>query len=207
LLALGLGGNPPFNSVLKADLQCEVDGLELHVIGPTSKSLDRLVQKWRASVKKKDPAVVAAAYIDRSVPNLSSIALHLKHGDSTALLTGDARGDDLLQGLEAGGFLRKDAVLEVDVFKLPHHGSENNAAPSLFERIRATHYIVSADGIKHEHPSPATLNWLVNSRHPNDEYVIHLTNPIPAAVKQLESLQQARRFKVQVGAPVAIVRL
>lgn len=205
LLALGLSGNPPFNSIVKADLRCEVDGLEVRVIGPTSKAIDRLVKKWKASVKNKDPTVVAAAYIDRSVPNLSSIALHLKHGDRTALLTGDARGDDLLKGLEAGGLLAKDAVLEVDVFKLPHHGSENNAEPSLFERIKAEHYIVSADGIKHEHPSPATLDWLVDSRQPNDEYVIHLTMPIPEAIKQLESLQQTRRFKVLT--PVAIVRL
>jgi len=60
------------------------------------------------------------------------------------------------------------ATIHVDVFKLPHHGSENNAAPSLFERVKADHYVVCADGIQHPHPSKSTLEWLVLSRAPHE---------------------------------------
>ncbi len=144
---------------------------------------------------------MAAAFVDRAVPNLSSIALHLRYRGRTALLTGDARGDHVLAGPEQAGLLAPGGTLQVDLFKLPHHGSENNAAPVLFDRIRADHYVVSADGIRHAHPSKATLEWLVASRAANDRYTIHLTNPIPAAEAVLAQLGVGRAFKVEVGAP------
>ena len=87
-----------------------------------------------------NPAAIAASFADRSVPNLSSIALHVRHGRHTALLTGDARGDRLLSGLEATGLAEPGGTVDVTVFKLPHHGSARNASPALFRRVRAEHY-------------------------------------------------------------------
>ena len=141
----------------------------------------------------------------RSVPNLSSIALHLRHGTRTALLTGDARGDHLVDGLEEAGLLAPREIMRVDVFKLPHHGSENNAEPALFERIQADHYVICADGLKHPHPSRATLEWLVASRARDEAYTIHLSNRIPAAESVLNELATDRAYTISAGAPHATI--
>jgi beta-lactamase superfamily II metal-dependent hydrolase len=116
-------------------------------------------------------------------------------------LTGDARGDHVISGLEATGLLAAGATIHLDVFKLPHHGSKNNAEPSLFDRIRADHYVICADGIKHDHPSTETLNWMIASRDKDDGYTVHLTHAIPAAQATLEKLRSGRKFTVVVGAP------
>jgi beta-lactamase superfamily II metal-dependent hydrolase len=163
--------------------------------------LQKLIQKWHAAIDQKNPKVVADAFRDRAVPNLSSIALHLACGRRTALLTGDARGDHLLAGLETAGLLAAGAAIHVDVLKLPHHGSQNNAAPALFERIRADHYVISTDGMKHNHPNTATLEWLVGSRRDDERYTIHLTNPIPSTESTLQTLAQGRSFEIKIGVP------
>ncbi|MGH7340019.1 MAG: ComEC/Rec2 family competence protein, partial [Candidatus Rokuibacteriota bacterium] len=196
--ALGLGGNPPFAGPVKRGRVTNLAGLEVTVIGPDDGALAKLAEKWRAAKERKDPSVITAAFTDRAVPNLSSVALHVRHGAHTALLTGDARGDHLLDGLEATGLVGANATLHVDVVKLPHHGSENNAAASFFERVHADHYVVSADGIKHAHPSESTLRWLVQSRLATDDYCVHLTNEIPSARVTLEQLQKGRRFTLEV---------
>ena len=78
------------------------------------------------------------------------------------LLTGDGRGDQLLEGLQKAGLLKSDGTLHVDVFKLPHHGSARNVTPDLFERITADTYVVCADG-KYDNPDFQTLEWLVQA--------------------------------------------
>lgn len=57
---------------------------------------------------KKKKKVEATSYVDQSVENLSSIVVVAESGTKTRkrmLLTGDARGDDILEGLKDGGFL------------------------------------------------------------------------------------------------------
>ena len=63
--------------------------------------------------------------MDKSVFNLSSIVVLADSGGRRMLLTGDARGDHVLDGIEAAG-LFKDDRLHVDLLKLPHHGSDRN---------------------------------------------------------------------------------
>ena len=93
---------------------------------------------------------------DSSVSNGSTIALLLDYADRRCLLGGDAHPDVLIAGIEqlcgVGG------VLEVDVFKLPHHGSKANVTRDLLARVRAHTYVFSTDGSG-------------SQRHPDDESV------------------------------------
>ena len=50
------------------------------------------------------------------------------------LLTGDARGDKILEGMELAGLLEKDGKRHVDILKVPHHGSDNNMETIFFKR-------------------------------------------------------------------------
>ena len=87
----------------------------------------------------------------------------------TMLLTGDARGDDIIDGLIEHGRLGADGPPFIaDVLKLPHHGSERNVDEHFFARVRARHYVISADG-RHENPDARTLTMLCDSRRGETE--------------------------------------
>jgi hypothetical protein len=197
---LGLGGNTPFGPAVMVGKHATIGELVVTVVAPDQNAIDELTEKWRAAKQQNSPAVIAQAFTDPSVTNLSSIAMYFQLGAKTALLTGDARGDHVLAGLEKVGLLKPDKPLEVDLLQLPHHGSQNNVAPTFFERIRARHYVASSDGIKHKHPSDETLRMLVKSRGINDVYTVHLNNDVTRAREVLEALKttESRAFDVKI---------
>ncbi|GAB2728749.1 ComEC/Rec2 family competence protein [Streptomyces bullii] len=199
--ALRLDGNAPFGGPLTEGAEATLDDLDVTVVAPDEAALAELEERWRKAKQRGDPEVITAAYADESVQNLSSIVLLLRHGGRTALLTGDARGDHVLAGLRELGLLDDGEPLHVDLLKLPHHGSDRNVEPDFFAQVRADHYVISADGVRHHHPHEDTLRWLVESRDPDDEYVVHLTNHIPFAEETLTRLREGRAFDVDVRAP------
>jgi hypothetical protein len=77
--------------------------------------------------------------------------------------------------LEEAGLMDDEGKIELDVLKMPHHGSEHNVAPEYFQRIRARHYVISADG-EHDNPDISTLKMISEAR-PDDAFTIHLTYP------------------------------
>ena len=124
-------------------------GLTFTVAGPMLPELEALRKKHLEWLKKlkaegKNPSEALAAYVDTSVPNLSSLVLLAEVGGKQILLTGDARGDRILEGLALAELLDAEGKLEVDVLKVPHHGSSNNLENDFFERIIAKHYVFSA---------------------------------------------------------------
>ncbi|MFF7486229.1 ComEC/Rec2 family competence protein [Streptomyces luteogriseus] len=199
--ALGLAGNAPFGGPLTEGAGTVLDDMDVTVVAPDEQALAELEERWLKAKQRGDPGVISAGYTDGSVPNLSSIVLLLGHAGRTALLTGDARGDRVLSGLRALGLLDDSGPLHVDLLKLPHHGSERNVEAGFFEQVRADHYVISADGVRHHHPSENTLRWLVESRAANDAYVVHLTNHIAFAEEELTRLREGRAFDIDVRAP------
>jgi hypothetical protein len=179
---LGYPLNPEFDGklILAAKKPVPVaEGLTFTVAGPMLPELKALQKKhddWLKTVKDKSPEESLAAYVDQSVPNLSSIVVLAKSGGKTILLTGDARGDKILQGLELAGVLKKGGSIDVDVLKVPHHGSSNNLDADFFERIKASHYVFSGDG-EHGNPERESLEMLFAARGA-DPFEIHLTYPV-----------------------------
>jgi len=87
------------------------DGLTFLVVGPMVPDLKKLQARhdqWLKELKARGlkPGDALAAYVDNSVPNLSSVVVLASCGGKSILLTGDARGDKILQGLESGGALK-----------------------------------------------------------------------------------------------------
>lgn len=184
--ALGLDGNPPFKGLVRAGHEeITLGNLALTVVAPSEKNLLALQKDWDKKVKKllekeKDEETRAevASYVDRSVYNLSSIVVLAEAHGKRILLTGDGRGDHTLEGLEAAGLLDENGQIEVDILKMPHHGSERNIDTDYFEKIRARHYVISADG-KFDNPDIGTLKMISQAR-PDDDFTIHLTYPVDA---------------------------
>ncbi len=184
---LGFPRNPEFGGKLilaRKDAEAiEIPGgLQFTVLGPMQRELEALRKKhiaWLEDLKKKGkaPSAALAACIDSSVANLSSIVLLAEAGGKSILLTGDARGDKVLEGLELAGRLGPgSSTIRVDVLKVPHHGSANNLDRDFFERIIAGHYIFSGNG-EHGNPERETLEMLFNARG-NSGYTVHFTYPV-----------------------------
>ena len=183
LAALTLGGNPPFNGLVMAGhAPITIGNLKLTVVTPGKENLRALQSDWDKKIKpllkkEKDRATraEAAAFVDKSVYNLSSIVMLAEADGKRILLTGDGRGDHTLAGLQQAGLLDRNGRIEVDILKAPHHGSIRNVAPEYFEAIRAKHYVISADG-KFDNPDIETLK-LISQARPDDQFTIHLTYP------------------------------
>lgn len=152
--------------------------LTLTILGPLENRVEKLRKEWAKAVAKQDAKaaakLAATDKLDHSPFNLASIVVLAEADGKRLLLTGDARCDDILAGLEAADLLDDDGKIEVDVLKLPHHGSVRNANREFFDRVRAKEYVVSADG-RHDNPDLETFEHLTASRG-QDPYKVHVTN-------------------------------
>jgi len=162
-------------------LAVELDGgLTLRILGPNQQRLEDLQKEWDKILTEKgldqpDGQAAAAAFVDRSVFNLSSLVVLAQADGKRVLLTGDARGDDVLAYLREADILGNGTV-HFDVLKLPHHGSTRNVAPEFFERITADHYVMSGDG-RHGNPEIATIEMIREARG-DAAYKLYLTYPV-----------------------------
>lgn len=165
-------------------------GLACRILSPGDEQLRLLRPKWIPAVQEADldPAArqpeetprpaggleaLGALDLDslarQSTPqdnkeaNGSSIAVIAEWAGRTALLTGDAHADVLLETLDR--WLGPAGTLEVDLFKLPHHGSKANVTDALMKRVQAKCYVFSSSGQgRSQHPNDqAVARVIVNS--------------------------------------------
>lgn len=168
--------NQPFDRLVLAGTQpsaATFARLTLSVVSPTVARLEALRTVWRE--KRKEG--VTAAFSDRSPYNLSSIVVIAEFDDRSMLLTGDALGSDILEGLATLGRLDAQGRAHFDLLKLPHHGSRNNVEQAFFEAITADHYVVSGDHVKFPNPHEQAMGWLHDARG-DDDYLVHCTYPL-----------------------------
>lgn len=155
-------------------------GVAITITGPHAKRLKELGDKWPEPDKK----IETAAYLDKSVSNLSSITAVVRCEGASVFLTGDARGDDLVEGLEEKNLLNNGKA-HFTVLKMPHHGSDRNMTQEFLENITADIYVFSANG-KHDNPDAGTLKMLAAAR-PGATFTLAFTNPISAIKTKFHS--------------------
>ena len=181
---LGWGVNEPFDGPVvlpaKGKRTITLGTTQLTVICPHAAQLDKLHAVWDKWLQEHPKAVkdkaATAAFTDNSPYNLSSIVVLAECDGRRMLLTGDARGDHVLAGLDEAGFA-KDGRTHVDILKLPHHGSIRNLSEEFFQRVTADHYVISANG-RDGNPETETLDAIVAARKGDDDFEIHLTNRV-----------------------------
>jgi hypothetical protein len=198
---LGIPANNAFGKkliMLSAQPKPKIAPLTITVVAPSKARRDELHVKWDKELVNKGLAKTAA-YVDKSVANLSSIVMLVEAGKKSMLLTGDARGDDVLAGLRAVGKIKGKKPLKLDILKLPHHGSIRDTDTDFFELLPAAHYVVSANG-KYENPDLATMQMLSKVRT-DDTFTIHLTNHTPWLDKFFASEKKKKKRKYRVSYP------
>jgi hypothetical protein len=210
---LGLRLNPHFGGklVMASAAGKPVDvgkGLSFTVAGPMQDELIGLQKAHDAFLKQQEAKSkrALASFSDDSPANLSSIVVLAEAGGKRMLLTGDARGDKIIRGLELIGALEPGKTMHVDLLKMPHHGSDRNMEQSFLERIVADHYVFSGDG-EHGNPERATLEMLRLARG-DAHYTVHLTYPIDGIdverQKDWEKEQEKERKKKSKGKDVEV---
>ena len=176
-----------------AHTSTKIDDLTLSVIGPTQNNLDELHKDRLKWLEASEEAVAAAdpllmEKVDDIAPNLSSIVISAEADDKRILLTGDARGDHILQGLEQAQLLDSQGQIHLDVLKLPHHGSVRNLNRAFFKTILADTYVLSANG-RDDNPDLATLIWIINAAKEREQLVnIVVTNETLSTTKLHEDM-------------------
>ena len=157
--------------------------LTLTIVNPRQSELDALQTEWAKQIKalkkkgKLKPAAVeaiTAEFVDKSVTNLSSIVLIAESGGKTMLLTGDVRGDYVIESLEAQGLKKKGKTMHFDIIKVPHHGSWRDLADEFFKELTADHYVFSANGM-YSNPDKPSVKSLLTMRK-GEAFAVHLTN-------------------------------
>jgi hypothetical protein len=177
---VGASLNKPFEGLIMAPAPEDVPfnhDLSLTVVGPSKTRVEEYQEQWDKDLKKilekEENSAEAAAFEDKSPFNLASICVLAKMQGKSMLLTGDARGDFVIEGLEEAELLNESRPLRLDLLKVPHHGSDRNVELEFFQRIVADHYVISGDG-EHGNPEVETLEMIRDARD-DDEYTIHFT--------------------------------
>jgi beta-lactamase superfamily II metal-dependent hydrolase len=169
-----------------------VKDLTVTVLGPTEQHLKKLRADWNEWLRKnkealkairekgrKDVERLGASEFDMFLailrlqtetfgnpedvtpPNLASLTLLVEENGTSVLLTGDARGDQIIDGLTATRHL-SDTRFNVDVLKVPHHGSENNIESDFCDTVIAKHYVFCGNG-EHENPNIDVVEMMADA--------------------------------------------
>ena len=181
-------------------------GMKLTLLSPTKKALADLKPHWTKVLKKEgllasqkaafeedldtsplmsrsqtpaplpdvDRLVETPFESDESVKNGSSIAFIAEFDGKKMLFTGDAYATILLDSIKK--YLPGCEPLYLDLFKIPHHGSEGNISKKLLERIRCSTYLISASGAYHAHPDDIAIARIIKyGGHKPDLYFNYLS--------------------------------
>ena len=89
---------------------------------------------------------------DGGAPNGTSIALLAEFNGARVLLAADAHAPVLVDSIKT--LLRQsgDDRLKIDLYKVSHHGSQNNVSSELIELLDCPRYLVSTNGDHFYHP-------------------------------------------------------
>ena len=156
------------------------DRFTITVLHPNLERLEELQTRWDRDLKKAkdrgDDSIIYASLSSRDTSpfNLASIVCLVKYKSKRILLTGDARSDDIMAALEKAGLFRR-GLCYVDILKIPHHGSDRNLSVEFFQKVRAKHYIFSADG-RHHNPDKASLMMLLEGTKRRNKFTVYFTN-------------------------------
>lgn len=161
-------------------------GLSVTILTPTPKRLAELKPVWQREVEaagldpssSREAEVVAASELealggtatpdvaalnaaafreDTAEANGSSIIVLIEHHGRQALLAGDGFPTDVLAALPRLTGSGEERLLEIDAFKIPHHGSRFNVSTGLLRALDCKLHLFSSNGSRTKHPHPEAI--------------------------------------------------
>jgi len=153
---------------------------EIRVLAPSPESIEQLLSDWPDEAKLDiaaergdhlvdwDTLRTKEYTVDGSKKNRSSVVvlIHCITTGKKALLTGDSIPPEILNFVDA-------APEEVDLVKLPHHGSKKNISSKLIQKFPSKRILTTA-GAKDLKPHKKSIQLLIdNLGSPFEIYVPH----------------------------------
>ena len=164
-------------------------GMRIEILSPDDDQLKKLLIEYK--IKTKDEAYTARKIKDwnislkdliaeksigpnpfkqdTSVKNGSSVSFIITIADKKFLFLGDSHPKKIVESLRSLGFTG-DKQLEVEAFKISHHGSKGNTNEELIKLIKTSNYLISTDSTGHNHPDKRTLARIVKN---NPDAIFH----------------------------------
>lgn len=109
--------------------------------------------------------------LDEGGPNSQSIVILVEHEGKKVLLPGDCTPLELFEALHSYNS-RNGTLMELDLMKLPHHGSTRNFTKGISSEIVCSNFVISTKANKNYlFPNKETIAKLICYRNRNDETV------------------------------------
>lgn len=131
---------------------------------------------------------------DESAANGSSIAFLMEFDNKRVLLAADAHPGTISESLQRYG----PGKINLDLFKLSHHGSKGNTSPDLFKMAPATRYAISTSGTRWPHPSTETIARLLFNTDHQKELVFNYRSVVNE-IWDDKILKMQYRYSTQYG--------
>jgi len=173
--------------------------MKLTILSPTPKQLGRLRKKWSTEIRRHglipgqhaqfrkflarepehrtDSLYLADTRFrsDGSVPNASSIAFLAEYRGRAVLFSGDAVPTVLIASIKRllAERERGEERLELDAYKVPHHGSRGNTSMKLLELLDCKRYLISCNGDVHKLPDNETIGRIIQGGGQNPELIFN----------------------------------
>jgi len=173
-------------------------GMKLTLLSPGKTALKKLVPVWEKEVTEKiadmdlieerlkedhryesDDDLLGELTIeemqetqpagDKSAANGSSIAFLAAFDGKVSLLAADAPSHYLLQAIDSMLTAEGMERLNLDAWKLAHHGSKKSTLDKLMKKIDCSKILISSDGKKYKHPDKECIAKLLKHNGPQLE--------------------------------------
>lgn len=97
---------------------------------------------------------------DDSPTNGSSVAFVLEYKDLKFLFLADSHPSLILENLQKH-YKGEEFPIKFDLIKISHHGCKNNTSPELLKFIDSENYVISTNGLSHNHPDLETIARII----------------------------------------------
>lgn len=98
---------------------------------------------------------------DDSPTNGSSIAFVLEYKDLKFLFLADSHPSLILENLQKH-YGAEEFPIKFDLIKISHHGCKDNTSPELLNFIDSENYVISTNGLSHNHPDLETIARIIS---------------------------------------------
>lgn len=163
------------------DFNICIGSANITVLTPTNEDLGIMSKKWKQdevaslySAKSDDACNIHDLmglddFInDSNSYNNASISFMLEENNNKILFLGDTSSNSVIKGLTES---KKIKECEIDIMKLPHHGSKKNTSDKLLENFKTNKYLLSTNG-SNSKPNKATIARILKSNE-NDEVYLY----------------------------------
>jgi beta-lactamase superfamily II metal-dependent hydrolase len=173
-------------------------GMKLTLLSPDSIKLSNLKEQWEkvcaeegldpneqteTTFSTDDPEIEAFGPIDMdqllaaefhedtAEANGSSIAFLAEYDGKRALFAADAHPSRLISSIDK--IVGTDGILDLDVCKLSHHGSDHNTSADLISRLNCRRFLCSTSGARFKHPHRAAIARVIRAGTQGKEIVFN----------------------------------